>query len=216
MQLFITRTRASHSDRSPNRDDLPAIAAICRQLDGIPLAIEFAAARSAALGLQYVASRLEDRFGLLTGGRRTALPRHQTLRATLDWSYELLPDSEKCLLRRLAVFAGGFSLEAATAVMGDTGYAASAVADGISNLIAKSLVTYDELEPVGRWRLLETIRTYAIEKLIEAGDGEQVARRRAGVFSGPIRDGRTWLFATVLHRRNGPICPRDRQCSRFD
>jgi predicted ATPase/DNA-binding winged helix-turn-helix (wHTH) protein len=182
VQLFVTRTRTLRSDYSPNRDDLPAIAAICRHLDGIPLAIEFAAARSATLGLRYVASRLDDRFTLLTDGHRTALPRQQTLRATLDWSYELLPDPEKCLLNRLAVFAGGFSLEAATAVMSDTDNVASAVVDGIANLVAKSLVTYDGSEPVSRWYLLETIRTYAIEKLIEAGNLEQAERRRAEFF----------------------------------
>ena len=92
------------------------MAAICRRLDGIPLAIELAAARTAALGVEGLAARLDDRFRLLTGGHRTALPRHQTLRATLDWSYELLPESERVVLRRLAVFAGGFTLEAASAV----------------------------------------------------------------------------------------------------
>jgi predicted ATPase/DNA-binding winged helix-turn-helix (wHTH) protein len=182
VQLFITRTRASHSDYSPSRDDVPAIAAICRHLDGIPLAIEFAAARTAALGLEQVASRLEDRFAILTGGRRTALPRQQTLRATLDWSYEILPDSEKCLLRRLGVFAGGFNLEAATAVMGDSGNTASAVVEGIANLVAKSLVTYDGLEPAGRWRLLETIRAYALEQLAESGEAAQAARHHAEYF----------------------------------
>ena len=111
VQLFIARTTALRSDFSPLEENLPAIAAICRRLDGIPLAIEFAAARAATLGLDQVASRLDDRFRLLTVGRRTALPRHQTLRATLDWSYELLPEAERCLLRRVAIFAAGFTLE---------------------------------------------------------------------------------------------------------
>jgi non-specific serine/threonine protein kinase len=147
VQLFIARTRALDSDFSPRGESLPGIAVICRRLDGIPLAIEFAAARGAALGPPQVASRLDDRFGLLTGGRRTALPRHQTLRATLDWSYELLPEPQRRLLRRLAIFAAGFTREAATAVMRDTGNGASAVMEGIANLVAKSLMTLDGTAP---------------------------------------------------------------------
>src|SRR6266851_1620022 len=114
VQLFIATTRALHSDFSPNGENLPAIAAICRRLDGIPLAIDLAATHVATLGLQQVAASLDDRFGMLTGGRRTALPRHQTLRATMDWSYELLPEPERLALRRLAVFAGDFTAEAAS------------------------------------------------------------------------------------------------------
>src|SRR6266700_890463 len=106
VQLFIATTRALCSDFSPNGESLPAIAAICRRLDGIPLAIELAAARVAALGLQQVAAGLDNHLGLLTGGRRTALPRHHALRATLDWSYELLPEPERLVMQRLAVFAG--------------------------------------------------------------------------------------------------------------
>jgi predicted ATPase/DNA-binding winged helix-turn-helix (wHTH) protein len=186
VQLFMTRIHALHSNFSPHRANLRAIAAICRRLDGIPLAIEFAAARAATLGLQQVVSCLEDRFALLTGGRRTALPRHQTLRATLDWSYELLPEPERCLLRRLGVFAGGFTLEAANAVMRDQGYTASVVLNEIANLVAKSLITLDGSEPTGRWRLLETIRAYSLEKLAESGEAEHVARQRAEFFrAGP-------------------------------
>jgi non-specific serine/threonine protein kinase len=179
VQLFMARTRALHSDFSPHRANLRAIAAICRRLDGIPLAIEFAAARAATLGLQQVVTLLEDRFALLTGGRRTALPRHQTLRATLDWSYELLSEPERCLLRRLSVFARGFTLEAANAVMSDQGYTASVVLNEIANLVAKSLIILDGSEPTGRWRLLETIRAYALEKLAKCGEVEHVARQGA-------------------------------------
>jgi predicted ATPase len=117
------------------------IAAICRRLDGIPLAIELAAARAAVLGVEEVATHLDDRFGILTGGRRTALPRHQTLRTTFDWSYELLSEPERLVLRRLAVFAGVFRLEAASAVTASPEIAPAAVVDGIANLVAKSLVT---------------------------------------------------------------------------
>ena len=182
VQLFTTRLMALDSGFSASPENLPLVASICRQLDGIPLAIEFAAARVAMLGLQQVAERLNDRFSLLTAGRRTALPRHQTLRATLDWSYELLPDAERTLLQRLAIFVGGFTLEAATAVMGDTGATPSAVAEGIASLAAKSLVSLDASVPSGRWRLLETIRVYALEKLAESGDAELIARRHAEFF----------------------------------
>ena len=179
--LFIARTRALDSDFSTNGDDLSAIAAICRHLDGIPLAIEFAAARSAVLGARQTASRLDNRFALLTSGRRNALSRHRTLRATLDWSYDLLPDPEKCLLRRLAVFAGGFTIEAATAVMdgGDNGEAP--IIEGIARLLEKSLITRDG-SIAGRWRLLETIRAYALEKLVASGEAEPTARRHAEFF----------------------------------
>jgi predicted ATPase/DNA-binding winged helix-turn-helix (wHTH) protein len=182
VRLFIARASALDSAFSPHTENLRAIAAICRRLDGIPLAIELAAARAATLGPELVLSRLDERFGLLTGGRRTALPRHQTLRATLDWSYELLPEAERCLLRRLGVFAAGFTVEAASAVMSDQGHAASVVLDEIANLVAKSLVTSDGSAPSGRWRLLETTRAYALEKLAESGETEQVARRCAEFF----------------------------------
>jgi predicted ATPase/DNA-binding winged helix-turn-helix (wHTH) protein len=179
--LFIARTRALDSDFSTNGDDLSAIAAICRHLDGIPLAIEFAAARSAVLGARQTASRLDNRFALLTSGRRNALSRHRTLRAALDWSYEFLPDPEKCLLRRLAVFAGGFTIEAATAVMdgGDNGEAP--IIEGIARLLEKSLITRDG-SIAGRWRLLETIRAYALEKLVASDEAERTARRHAEFF----------------------------------
>ena len=116
VRLFVARARAAEPHFSPDRQAAAIMGAICRRLDGIPLAIELAAARTAALGVEGLAARLDDRFRLLTGGHRTALPRHQTLRATLDWSYELLPDAERVVLRRLAVFAGGFTLEAASNV----------------------------------------------------------------------------------------------------
>jgi predicted ATPase/DNA-binding winged helix-turn-helix (wHTH) protein len=179
VQLFITRIRALASDFSTLGANPSAIAAICRRLDGIPLAIELAAARSATLGLPLVASRFDDRFRLLTRGRRTALPRHRTLRETLDWSYELLPEEERRVLRRLAIFVARFTVEAATAVMSDTEDAASAVVEGIANLVEKSLVTFDGSTPGGRWRLLETIRAYALEKLAESGEAQQVKNLHA-------------------------------------
>jgi predicted ATPase len=182
VQLFVARARALRSEFSPNDGSLSAIAAICRRLDGIPLAIEFAAARAATLGVQQVASGLDERFKLLTGGRRPALPRHQTLRATLDWSYELLPEPERRLLRYLAVFPGGFTAEAATAIMHDVADAVSSVVVGIANLVTKSLVVLVGSAPVGRWRLFETTRAYALEKLAEHGETETVFMRHAVYF----------------------------------
>jgi non-specific serine/threonine protein kinase len=176
VQLFIARTRSLRADFRPRGDRLAVIAAICRRLDGIPLAIEFAAAQAATLGVLEVAGRLDDRFALLTSGRRTALPRHRTLRAMLDWSYELLPEPEQRLLRYLAIFPAGFTLEAATAAASDT---ESSAALSVSNLVSKSLVTLDGSDADRRWRLLETVRVYSLEKLAKSGEHAAVARRHA-------------------------------------
>ncbi len=176
VQLFLARTQSRRSDFLPQSEMLPAIAAICRRLDGVPLAIEFAAARAATLGVQEVAEHLDDRFGLLTNSRRTALPRHRTLRATLDWSYELLPEEERDLLHRLAVFPAGFTLKAVTAVSDDS---EAHVASGISSLVSKSLVTLDRSETTQRWRLLETVRAYLLEKLVGSAEHRVVMRRHA-------------------------------------
>jgi predicted ATPase len=182
VRLFVARLMALGSGFLACTESLPLIASICRHLDGIPLAIEFAAARAATLGIRQIADGLNDRFSLLTAGRRTALPRHQTLRATFDWSYELLPDWERTLLRRLSIFAGGFTVEAATAVMTDTDANTSSVVEGIAGLVVKSLVVLEVSSPSGRWRLLETTRTYALEKLDESGEAKGVARRHAEYF----------------------------------
>src|SRR5260370_23099880 len=127
IRLFVERARAAAPHFSPDARVAAAIVGICRRLDGIPLAIELAAARAATLGIEELAARLDDRFGLLTGGHRTAMPRHQTLRATLDWSYELLTEPERVVLRRLAIFPGGFTLQAVRAVAADDQVEASSV-----------------------------------------------------------------------------------------
>src|SRR6202051_239581 len=182
VQLFIAATRAVHSDFSPNGENLPAIAAICRRLDAIPLAIDFAATRVATLGLQQVAASLNDHLGMLTSGRRTALPRHQTLRATLDWSYELLPEPERLVMRRLAVFAGDFTAEAASLVAADDEIAVSDVVCSLANLVTKSLVTLEAGGAIAHHRLHETTRVHAPEQLAESGEFEQVARRHADYY----------------------------------
>jgi predicted ATPase len=180
VQLLIARTKALDSDFSPSREDLQLVAAISRQLDGIPLAIEFAAARVATLGLQQVAARLHDRFGLLTRGSRTALPRHQTLLATLDWSYKLLSEIEARVLRHLAVFPGNFSLDAAAAVIGHLNVIS--VADSVASLVVKSLIAADFQAGDDHYRLLDTTRAYALEKLRGAGEHREAARRHAEYF----------------------------------
>jgi predicted ATPase len=179
VRLFVERLRAAEPHFAPDRRSAAIIAAICRRLDGIPLAIELAAARAAVLGVDAVAIHLDDRFRILIGGRRTALPRHQTLRATLDWSYELLSEPERVILRRLSVFAGVFRLEAARAVIASTEIAPAEVVDGIANLVAKSLVTLVTGGTVARYRLLDTMRAYGLEKLAECGECQWLARRHA-------------------------------------
>src|SRR5216683_2580273 len=179
VRLFVERARAAAPHFSSDARAAAAIAGICRRLDGIPLAIELAAARAAALGIEGLAARLHDRFRLLAGGHRTVMPRQQTLRATLDWSYELLPESERVILRRLAVLAGLFSLEAAGAVTAGPGVAPSEVADGVSRLVAKSLVAAEIDGAIARYRLLDTTRAYALEKLGDSGELEAIARHHA-------------------------------------
>jgi predicted ATPase/DNA-binding winged helix-turn-helix (wHTH) protein len=202
VRLFVERLRAGDPHFAPDRRSAAVIAAICRRLDGIPLAIELAAARAAVLGVEEVATRLDDRFRILTGGRRAALPRHQTLRATLDWSYELLGEPERVVLRRLAVFAGVFRLEAARVVVASPEITLVEVADGIANLVAKSLVIVVAGSTVARCRLLDTMRAYALEKLAEAGECEPVARRHAEyycrLFERAEADCETWPAADWL------------------
>ena len=181
VELSIARTKALDQDFSPHADELPTIAAICRHLDGIPLAIEFAAANASTVGVQQVAAHLHDRFALLKHGRRTALPRHRTLRAMLDWSYDLLSEAEQRLLRHLGIFAGGFTIGAAAAVINAGGVDSSPVTEDIANLVAKSLVVLDG-DMASRWYLLETIRAYALEKLAENNERDGAALRHAAYF----------------------------------
>ena len=166
------------------KENAPAIAQICYRLDGIPLAIELAAARVKMMSVEQISRRLDDRFRLLTGGARTALPRQQTLRALIDWSYDLLSESERLLLRRLSVFAGGWTLEAAEEVGAGDGIEPDDVLDLLTQLVNKSLVVVMEPSHDGetRYRLLETIRQYAREKLLETGGGEAVRDRHLAYF----------------------------------
>ncbi|MGA8400441.1 MAG: winged helix-turn-helix domain-containing protein [Stellaceae bacterium] len=182
VELFVARTNALDPDFSPHAANLPTIAKICRHLDGIPLAIEFAAGHAATLGPEHVADGLNDRIALLTNGRRATIPRHRTLRATLDWSYDLLPEPEQRLLRHLAIFSGGFTLPAAAAVMGGVDGNEPHIAEGIANLVYKSLVTPDRSATTRRWYLLETIRAYALEKLGTHDETGSAAQRHAEIY----------------------------------
>ncbi len=177
VQLFHERAMAAVDGFTFGDTDVAAVLEICRRLDGVPLALELAAARIDVLGVREIAAHLDDRFRVLTSGRRTALPRHQTLGATLDWSYQLLSDAERTVLRRLAVFAGDFPLEAAVAVAVDIG--SSEIVDHIGSLVAKSLVAADLRGELPRYRLLDTTRLYSRDKLKSSGELQQVARRHA-------------------------------------
>ena len=179
VQLFVERAMASADSFEFADADIPVVLEICRSLDGLPLALELAAARVEAFGLKGLAARLDDRFSLLTRGRRTALPRHQTLRAAMDWSYDLLPDVEKVILRRLSVFQGDFTMDAAGVVAEDDDVGVLEVFEGVANLAAKSLVATDIGGEVTYYRLLDTTRAYAGNQLVEAGEIEGIRRSHA-------------------------------------
>lgn len=180
--LFVERAKAADAGFSVRSRDSEAIASICQRLDGIPLAIEMAAARAPALGCEGVLQRLDDRFRILTGGRRTALPRQRTLAATLDWSHGLLSPEDAAVFRRLGVFIGGFTLEAASRVAADDRLDAVEVIDALASLVAKSLVVAETEDNRTRYRLLETTRMYALERLAEAQETTAVQRRHAECF----------------------------------
>ncbi len=168
--LFIERAVKVRPNFAVDAGNAPAIAQICHDLDGIPLAIELAAARARVLGVEQIAAALEDRFRLLTGGARSALPRQQTLRASVDWSHELLDDDERELLRRSAVFAGGWNLNGVETVCSGGRIDRMAILDLLTSLVDKSLVVVDEHTGGVRYRLLETVRQYGIDRLAEAGE----------------------------------------------
>ncbi len=179
VQFFHQRVLASVDGFRIDEGNLAAVLTICRLLDGVPLALELAAVRVEALGVEGVAARLDDRFALLSKGRRTALPRQQTLRATLDWSHELLPPAEQITLHRLSVFRGSFTVDAVMAVAGLDATAFDDVCSAVANLVAKSLVVSDRSASTTRYRLLDTTRAYALEKLQQSQEAEQIQRRHA-------------------------------------
>lgn len=201
-RLFLDRARAVRPDLLLTAGTAVALATICRRLDGIPLALELAAAQVRDLTVEQIAARLDDRFRLLTGGSRTALPRQQTLHALIDWSWDLLTPGEQRLLGRLAVFVGGWRRDAAETICADATVARAAVGDLLTQLVNKSLVVLDESAGGTRYHFLETIRQYAREKLLAAGEAQTFHDRH-----------RDWLLDWV--ERTAPRIERSQDTSGF-
>jgi predicted ATPase/class 3 adenylate cyclase len=192
VRLFVVRAQSHKPSFELDEDNAAAVAKLVARLEGIPLALELAAARVRAMSVSDINKRLNDRYKLLTGGARVHQERQQTLRALVDWSYDLLQDNEKTLLNRVAVFRGGFAMEAAEAICGTDPLDAMDVLDLITSLVEKSLVTLDESGDETRYRMLETIREYAAEKLQESGELEALSAGHCNFFFGiakQIRDG---------------------------
>jgi len=183
IELFVDRARRARPDFAVDNDNAAAVGEVCRRLDGMPLAIELAAARVRALSVAEILDGLRDRFRLLTGGARTAVRRQQTLRASVDWSHALLTEPERVLFRRLAVFLGGFDLDAAQAVAGGGDVERYQVLDLLSLLVDKSLVVAENSGGRTRYRLLETVRQYALDKLAESGEADAVRARHRDYYT---------------------------------
>ncbi|HEV8624131.1 MAG TPA: LuxR C-terminal-related transcriptional regulator [Acidimicrobiia bacterium] len=179
--LFVERARQARPNFAVTNENAPAVAEICARLDGIPLAIELAAARVRVLSAEGIRAGLNDRFRLLTGGSKRELGRHQTLAASVEWSHDLLGESERVLFRRLAVFAGGFTLDAAESVCSGDGIEPLDVLDRLTSLVDKSLVVADEDRSQTRYRMLETIRQFALDRLEASGESEAIHERHLAV-----------------------------------
>ena len=212
VQMFVEHASAASDTFALTEANVDVVSSICRRLDGIPLALELVAARVNSIGVPGLSALLDDPHRLLTSvGRRTARVRHQTLRSALDWSYELLPEDERMLLRCLGVFAGAITLESAAAAAAEQGIGASTCHELIAGLVTKSLVVADISGPTMRYRLLDTTRFYAIEKLIACGELEAVSRRHAifyrDMFERAAREAETqnaaqWLGVYRIHLDN--------------
>jgi predicted ATPase/DNA-binding winged helix-turn-helix (wHTH) protein len=207
VRLFVERITASGDPFVLSDADAPIVAELCRRLDGIALAVELAASRVAALGVRGTAALLDSQLRLLWRGRRTALPRHQTLGATLDWSHNLLSEFERLVLRRLAVFVGTFSLEAARSVAAENPVDGGHVVEAIASLVAKSLIATEIGATSVRYRLLDTTRAYAQGKLIRSDEGTAVALRHATYYRGILE--RTDSAASQLSTHIVPASHRE-------
>lgn len=196
VQLFIDRARLVRPDFQVTHQNASTLASVCYRLDGIPLAIELAAARVRSLSVEEINSKLDQRFRLLTGGSRTALPRQQTLRALIDWSHDLLSVTEQALLRRISVFAGGWTLAAAEQVCSGKGVADDEVLDLLTALGDKSLVLVEGRNGTTRYRLLETVRQYARDRLLECGEGEAWRDRHLACFVSLAEEAKPQLRGT--------------------
>jgi predicted ATPase len=198
VRLFVDRAATVLLGFTVTNDNAPAVAQVCHRLDGIPLAIELAAARVNLLRVEQIATRLNDRFRLLTNPTRTALPRHQTLQAAIDWSHDLLTESERILLRRLSIFAGEWMLEAAEVVCGGDDLEQSHVLDLLTQLMNKSLVITERRQgEEARYRMLETIRQYALERLTTSGEVDAVREKHATYY---LAQAEAELFGRAFHR----------------
>src|SRR5262249_5626966 len=182
VQLLRDRAGAVRKDLGLDEHTLSTMVRICRALDGMPLAIELAAARLRTMSIEQLANRLDDRFRLLTSGSRTALPRHKTLSAVVDWSWELLSDAERTVLRRLSVFSGGVSLESAERVCADDAVEQEEVLELLTSLAEKSLLV-TEGDSAPRYRMLDTIKEYAGHRLAEAGESGLARQAHLGYFT---------------------------------
>lgn len=210
-RLFVERARLQRPHFAVTADNAAALASICLRLDGIPLAIELAAPRLRSMTIEELGRRLDQRFSLLTGGARAALPRQRTLRALIDWSYDLLGEPEQALLRRVSVFSGGWDLEAAEQVCVDEGGDATEVLDLLASLVDKNLIWADERDGLTRYGLLETVRHYARDQLRDRGEEAQAHQRHLGHFlalseaAEPQLDGadqRNWLERLATEHEN--------------
>jgi len=186
--LFVDRARAADNHFALTAENAPTVANICRRLDGIALAIELAAARVKVLSVKSLEERLDERLRLLTGGSRTELPRHQTMRALIDWSYDLLDERERLLFNRCAIFAGPFTFQSAAEVCADDRLKPEDIFDLVLSLAEKSLLASDPDDANERYRLLESTREYALEKLKASGDYEQLARKHAEFYRSIAQD----------------------------
>ncbi len=186
--LFVARASALDAQFTFTDEKAPIVADICRRLDGIALAIELAAARVTILNLKQLSQKLDERFRLLTGGDRTALPRQQTMRAAIDWSYELLSEDERTVFRRLSIFQGGWTLEAASTLCSDASLDEFAILDILTSLVNKSLVSVEFQTDTQRYKLLESLRQYGLDLLRSSGEFDTLARRHADFYAAHSRD----------------------------
>ena len=200
VRLFVERATFASPEFRLTPERALAVSQICARLDGIPLAIELAAVRVKAMGVEQIASRLDDRFHLLTGGSRTALPRQRTLRGAIDWSYDLLPESERVLLRRLAIFSGGFTLEASEAICAGDGVTGDEILELLTHLVEKSLVVTEEHDGEEWYRLLDTIRQYALNTLRDAEEEHTLRRRHRDWYVGLAERAETGMQGAMQGR----------------
>lgn len=199
VQLFVDRAQAVQPDFALSEENAGTVATIVRRLDGIPLALELAAARTRMLTVEQIGERLDDRFRLLTGGHRTALPRQQTLQALIDWSWNLLNDGERLLLQRLSVFSGGWSLDAAQTVACFAPLDANEVFDLLEQLVNKSLVTVDKMDgDEARYGMLESIHQYGRDRLFESGEGKTLRDRHADFFVTFAQEASPHMIASTM------------------